>query len=162
MRIATLVLGLVLSFGLFMQSLLVNGLSDAVNDEASEVAGALGLLAAFLWLVAAAVVIPAPRAAMALYLVAAVTCFAGASDFPDLAVWGVLSLGLAVFALFGWRGKRKADAEKRQLLMALQAPTAAPPVATERPCPTCATMNPTSARFCATCGAVLAAGAVAA
>ena len=48
MRIATLILGLVLGAFLFLQSLLVAGLSGAADDEESAAAGALGLFAALL------------------------------------------------------------------------------------------------------------------
>jgi hypothetical protein len=173
MRIATLILGLVLCVGLFIQSLLIFGLSGAIDDEASAAAGALGLLAAFLWLIAAVLVIPAPRGSLALFLLAAVACFAGANNFPDLSFWGAISLGLAVFAFFGWRGKRKADSERRLLLAAAQSQRALAgmvtgaeaPVArlsTPRPlalapktCLSCGSPNAPDARFCPECGAVL-------
>lgn len=177
MRIATLILGLVLSVGLFMQSLLIFGLSGAIEDEASGAAGALGLFAAFLWLVAAALVISVPRVSLALYIVAALACFGGASNFPDLTFWGIVSLVLAAFAFLGWRGKRKADAEKRLLLDAAKSqrvmaevvigkavPVTPMNVSQPRPlgsnsCPSCGRSNESDSRFCRECGVSLLSGA---
>ena len=50
MRIAVLIIGLVLMIGLFFQSLTINVLSDVGNQEASESAGAVGIVMALMWL----------------------------------------------------------------------------------------------------------------
>jgi hypothetical protein len=162
-----------LCVGLFIQSLVIFGLSGAVDDDASAASGALGLFAAFLWLIAAALVIPVPRVSLALYVIAALACFGGASNFPDLSIWGGISLGLAAFAFFGGRGKRKADAEKRLLLEAAQSQrvmaevvmgtampvgrlaAAAPMAVAPKTCQSCGTANTPDARFCPECGTPL-------
>lgn len=44
MRIAVLVIGLVLTFGLFIQAFVIFGLSDIADDEDTGAAGAIGIL----------------------------------------------------------------------------------------------------------------------
>lgn len=67
------------------------------------------MLMALIWLVACGLVIPLPMIAMNLFLVAGLigVASAGPLDFPDLAIWGVVSFVLALFSFFGWRGKVK-------------------------------------------------------
>ncbi len=113
MRIAVMIIGLLLGALMFVQTFLVTALSNAANDEASSQAGAVGLLMALLWLVACAVVIPLPRVAMGIFVVAGLLGFAASGGFPDLAFWGGVSLFLAVLSFFGWRGKRRADLKER-------------------------------------------------
>jgi len=109
MRIAVLIIGLVLTFGLFIQALTVSALSDAANTEHDGADGAMGILMALIWLVACGLVIPVPRISMLLFVLAGVIGFASAGplDFPDLAYWGGVSIFLAVMSYFGYRGKRK-------------------------------------------------------
>lgn len=113
MRIAVLILGLILGAIMFLQSATVAGLSGIAEDEDTNAAAAAGILMALMWLVACAVVIPLPRVAMVLFLIAAVTGFATSGAFPDLAAWGGVSIFVAVLSFFGWRGKRKADLKER-------------------------------------------------
>lgn len=121
MRIATLILALVLmlvlgaqSCAVYAGSSVVSGLSteEAEKDEADEDAGGagLGILAALLWLVAAALVLAKPRVSMWIFVAAAVLCLLGAfTGFDDLYIWAVVSL---VLALMSWRGaKEKAKDE---------------------------------------------------
>jgi hypothetical protein len=187
MRIATLILGLILGAMFAMQAVLVTGLSGMAEDDATGAAGAIGLLAVLLWLVASALVIPAPVVAAITFGFAGLLCVAGSGEYGDLSMWGVASLVLSGMALLGWRGKRKQDAEKRLLLQAAESqkvmagmmvgnyapmPThgvraaAAPAAATALAptpsgvrCPACGEANGASARFCADCGAALVAGA---
>lgn len=127
MRIATLIIGGVLSIALFIQSLLVSALSDAANTEHDGADGAMGILMALMWLVAVGLVIPLPVASAVLFGLAGVIGLvsAGALDFPDLAYWGVVSLFLAGMSLFGWRGKRKKDAKEKARDLQLQQSLAA-------------------------------------
>lgn len=113
MRIAVLILGLILGAVMFLQSVTVAGLSGIAEDEDANSAAAVGILMALVWLVSCAVVIPLPRVAIVLFLVAAALGFAASGAFPDLAAWGGASIFLAVLSFFGWRGKRKADIKER-------------------------------------------------
>ena len=107
MRIAVLILGLILGAFMLLQSLLITGLGSAADRQNTADAGAVGLFMALLWLIGCAVVIPLPRVAMILFIVAGLLGFAVSGDFPDLGVWGGVSLFLAVLSYFGYRGKRK-------------------------------------------------------
>lgn len=113
MRIAVLILGLLLGLLMFLQTILVYGLSDAINDEASAQASAIGVVMALLWLVACAFVLPFPLVSVVAFAIAGLFGFAASGEFPDLAIWGSVSVVLAVMSIFGWRGKRKQDREVR-------------------------------------------------
>lgn len=113
MRIAVLILGLLLGLLMFLQTLFVYGLSDALNDEASAQASAIGVVMALLWLVACAFVLPFPLVSVVAFAIAGLFGFAASGEFPDLAIWGSVSVVLAVMSIFGWRGKRKQDREVR-------------------------------------------------
>lgn len=114
MRIATLIIGLVLTVGLFFQSLTVSVLSDAVNTEDDGADGALGVGISVIWLVACALVIPWPLVSMFLFGFGGVLGLAGgaSTEFSDLTVWGIISFILALFSFLGWRGKKKQRAEE--------------------------------------------------
>jgi uncharacterized membrane protein len=115
MRIAVLIIGLLLGAIMFFQSLAVTALGDAANTDDDGAAGSIGVFMALLWLVACAIVVPFPRIAMALFLVAGVFGIGGGAgtDYSDLYIWGVISLVLAVFSYLGYRGKRNKDIKER-------------------------------------------------
>ena len=131
MRVAVLILGLVLGAIMFLQALVIAGLSGVTDDDETGAAAAVGLLMALLWLVACALVIPAPRVSLTLFVLAGVLGFAVSADYPDLAVWGGASLVLAFLSFLGWRGKRRADLKEKardeMLAEAVAARRAAPP-----------------------------------
>lgn len=116
MRLFTLIVGILLSIGFFIQAFLVTGVSSAFGDEGGSTAGALGVLGALLLLVGSALVIGLPLASTIVFGLAALLLFAATGsfggDYGDLQFWAWLALLLAVSAFFGWRGKKKADAEK--------------------------------------------------
>lgn len=114
MRVTVLILSLLLGAVMFVQTFLVYGLSSAVDDQSSSQSGAVGLLMSLLWLVAAAFVIPLPIVSVIAFVIAGLFGFAASGDFSDLAMWGGISLVLALLSLFGWRGKRKGDLEARR------------------------------------------------
>jgi hypothetical protein len=167
MRIAVLVIGLMLTIGLFIQAFVIAGLSDMANDEDTGAAAAIGILMALMWLVSCGLVLPLPRVSMILFIIAGALGFLAASDYPDLAFWGGISLVLALFSYFGYRGKRTSDARQEEqaalvrqasLLMGLQVAGGAPaqfapqPIASHITCPQCGGDVPLSAQFCPSCG----------
>src|SRR5579884_4215474 len=173
MRVATLIIGLVLSVGLFIQSVLVAGLSSLGDDKQMQASGAAGFWMAFLWVVAAALVIAFPRVSLVLFVLAALLGFAGADHFPDLWIWGSGSLILALFSYLGYLGKRHEQAKQDALLDTANAVRAAlatpairstppriPAAATQIYCSQCGAPNPTTARFCSACGERLDADAL--
>jgi len=120
MRVTVLILGLLLGLVMFLQTMLVYGLSNAVDDTNSASAGAVGVLMALMWLVACAFVMPLPMVSVIVFAIAGLFGFAASGEFPDLGIWGGISLVLAVLSFFGWRGKRK-DTRERQEEKARQA-----------------------------------------
>lgn len=125
MRLATLIISLFLMLIAGVQSCAVavgggiaEDLSTAAEDkqEAQDIAGAggLGVLAALMWLVGAALVMSKPRAAMWIFGVASLFWLgAGAAGFSDAFIWVVASI---VFAVMSWRGtkeKARKDEEDR-------------------------------------------------
>jgi len=149
MRIAALILGLMFAFGEFAQSLLAGTFNSGINTSG---AAGFGVLGAFALLFGAALVLPLPRVAMALFLVAGACSWLGYASnhaYGDLEIWGTLAVILAVLAYLGYRSKRREDArqaaedaERRWLLSQVAsltgqavpapaaAPTASPPVPT--------------------------------
>jgi hypothetical protein len=186
MRIAVLIIGLLLGAVMFLQTVLVSGLSDAANDEASAQSGAVGVFMSLLWLAACAFVIPFPMISVVVFALAGVLGFAASGDFPDLAIWGGISLVLAVLSLLGWRGKRRdrreADAERQRqverdermeaLLRGqtatasagiaaapstwIPAPTSTAPVTFPTFCASCKSRLDPGAKFCMECGTPVA------
>jgi len=177
MRHAVLIIGLLLGALMFFQTFLISVLSDVADDETGGQAAAVGLLMAFLWLIACGLVLPVPMVSVVLFVLAGIFGFANSGEFPDLGIWGGISLVLAVMSFLGWRGKRK---EKREgaaerlrqfnrderletLLQQQQAqlsaiqPTQAPVAKVTFPnfCTSCGTRNEPGARFCAECGTSL-------
>jgi hypothetical protein len=174
MRIAVLILGLLLGLLMFFQTFLVYILSNVGESERGSTAGAIGLLMALLWLLACALVIPAPLVSVFIFGLAGLLGFASAADFPDLKYWGVASFVLASMSILGWIGKRKAarkERERDQTLARIASHTApnygptrvvATPIGTEAPatlasdsCRRCGTALAPSDRFCRACGAPL-------
>lgn len=133
-RLATLIISLVLSFGLFLQSLAVSvggsvseefAQNSAQRQEAEQLSGAagLGIVAALLWLVGAGFVISRPRVAVWLYGIAAPLLLgAGAAGFTDGFIWAFVSAG---FALMSWRGIKERARKQEQDSAVFQANVAA-------------------------------------
>lgn len=160
MRIATGIIGLVFSVGMFLQTMAVYGLSNLGDDDATTQAGAVGLLAAFLMFVGGALVFGLPRLALVVFVLSALSAFAGSGDFPDLAYWGGLALVLAAMSFLGWRGKRRAEVKERLdreaviqgAVAAGLAVAVSVPMARSAICPKCLTPLSPAARFCDSCG----------
>lgn len=153
MRIAVLIIGLLLGLLMFIQTVLIGILGGVAEDEAMSTAGAVGFLVAIAWLVACALVIAFPLVSTILFVLAGLMAFGVSGDYPDMGVWGVVSLILAVMSFFGWIGKRKK--ERRERLREAKMDDLLAGRAAARPqvrCPQCGTDNPMNARFCSSCG----------
>ena len=138
MRRATQIISLVLMVALGIQSCAVAVGGSATEELSTNAAdrqdghdlaggGAMGMLAALLWLIAAAFVMSKPKGATWLYGIAALFCAIGAgTGFSDLWIWMIVSI---VFAAMSWRGigeKERRETEERERYRAdLQAATEA-------------------------------------
>lgn len=126
MRRATQIISLVLMLALGIQSCAVTvggsateelSTNAAERQEANDLAGGggMGLLAALLWLVAAAFVMSRPKVSAWLFGIAALFCAIGAtSGFSDLWIWSGVSVA---FTLMSWRGiseKARQEEEDRE------------------------------------------------
>lgn len=167
MRIAVLIIGLLLGAVMFLQTFLLNALGQASQDKATEEAAAGGLFMAVLWLVACGLVLPLPMVSVILFSVAGVIGLALSGDFRDLAIWGGISIALAVLSFFGWLGKRKQQRELRaerarqlerdqRMETMLQQQSRPQPTSYQIPCPSCERLNSSGTRFCGNCGTLLA------
>ena len=125
MRIATLIISLVLTVIVGIQSLavyaagsVVSGLSeegttDKNEGDASASGGAVGMFVSLLWLIGAAFVIAKPKVSMWIFGTATVfALIGGTTGFSDLFIWAGAS---ALFTLASWRGiaeKAKKDEQE--------------------------------------------------
>lgn len=111
MRVAILILTLIVGALLFVQTFLVYSLSGVTQDETTASAGAVGLLIALLWLVAAAFIIGVPLIAAIAFVLAGIlaVAMAASSNFTDLTIWGVASFVLAGLSFIAMLTKRRGE-----------------------------------------------------
>src|SRR3954452_20637943 len=125
MRIASLIVGLVLSvvagfqsFAVYATSSISDSLSEKSDPSATTSAGALGMLGAFVMFIAAAFALAKPTVARWTFAAASVLWMITASvgGFSDAWIWAVLS---AILSLASWRGvgelERKREREREEL-----------------------------------------------
>jgi hypothetical protein len=168
MRLAVLIIGLLLGPLMFLQTFVVNVLSDAGNNEETEQAAAIGVAMALLWLAACAFVLPFPMVSTLLFAVAGLfgLMAAATSEFVDLYIWGGISFALTWLSFIGWLGKRKdrreSAAERQRQLVRDERMEALLRQQASFPnfCPVCRFRNEPDARICTDCGAPLTPGAV--
>lgn len=102
MRIASGIISLMLGFAVLFQSCAVAGLGSIVDPDSTI--GAVGMLVGFLLLISGAFSFQLPKVSLVICIIAAL--FAGIeamNEFPDMKVWAVLCLVLAVMNYFGAR-----------------------------------------------------------
>lgn len=109
MKIATGIIGLILGLLVLMQSCAVTTGGSLINDQTTAEAGAVGMLAAFLYFVGGAFAFALPVVSMVVFGLAALLALGAAatSDFGDLTIWGVVAMILAIMAFFAWRSDKK-------------------------------------------------------
>lgn len=115
MRLVVLIIGLLLGLLMFLQTFLVNVLGQAARDKATEQAGAVGVAAALLWLLACAFVMPWPLVSVGSFLLAASLSFSVSGDFPDQLYWGHRGahLGCVLVPWLAWEGPGPANQSGR-------------------------------------------------
>jgi hypothetical protein len=125
MRIASLIVGLVLSvvagfqsFAVYAASSISDSLSEKSDPSATTSAGAVGMLAAFVMFIAAAFALAKPKVARWTFAAATVLWMITASvgGFSDGWIWAVAS---SLLSLASWRGvgelERKREREREEL-----------------------------------------------
>jgi hypothetical protein len=126
MRIATLIISLIVSIFLTIQSFAImaaGGISSSLSDNAADKAagenlssgGAAGIWAAIFWVVGAGFVLVKPKVSMWIFGASAVICVIGAasSEFSDLWIYAVISAAFCAASRAGVKEKAKQDEEKR-------------------------------------------------
>jgi hypothetical protein len=107
MKIAIGIIGLMLGLLVLLQSCTVGTASHMLGNEAGGDAGALGILAGLLLFVGGAFAFGLPIVSTVTFTLAGLIAFAGSAEFPDLQIWGLVSLGMAAMAFFAWRSGRQ-------------------------------------------------------
>lgn len=100
MKIAVGIIGLGFSVVAFLQSFAVAGLARLAQDQKTGQAGSLGVLTAFLIFLGGAFACGLPKAARVLYVLGFIASIPARSTFPDMLIWGVVSLVLGVLLMF--------------------------------------------------------------
>jgi hypothetical protein len=130
MRIATLIISLIVSLAMGVQSCAVYAaggigaeLSEGAEKQTMENtsgAGATGMFAALLWIIGAGFVLARPKVSVWMFSIAGVFCVIGAaaSEFSDLYIYAVASV---LFALASWKGISEKDKQDEQSRAAYQA-----------------------------------------
>jgi len=114
MDTALLIIGLILGSVMIARSLVVVTLTELVIDPLFSETGRWVVLMTLLWLIGVAFVLGVPAVSVIAFVSAA--SFGLAIDlwvreeFTELALWGALSLVLAVLCFGGWWEKERADA----------------------------------------------------
>jgi hypothetical protein len=108
LRIATLVISLVLTFLVGLQSCAVYGLSSVAGQQSAAGGGAVGVLVALLYLLGAAFVLGLPTVSTVCFALAGLFGIAVGmnSAFKDLPIWGAVGLILAGMSFFA-RGRKR-------------------------------------------------------
>lgn len=99
LRVPTLILSSVLLVVVFVQSYIVYTSASNAGQASVAFGGAIGLFVALCWLIGVAFVMTLPRIAARFYLGAGLLALVANSEFPDLKLWGVVSL---IFAVMAW------------------------------------------------------------
>ena len=101
MRIAVLILGLVLEFGMFFQLFIYPSVSGTVGHP--RVVMVLGLVMAMLWLLAMAFVVALPFISVVCSALAGMVALGGFLLLGKLRGWVVWSLVLVLLSVLAWR-----------------------------------------------------------
>ena len=115
MRIAVLILGLILMIPMAMQSLAAYSLASLAGDENLIAVSFLGLVVALLWLIGAAIVLPAPRASAVVFGLAMAIAYLISGTYGDMLIWGTISLALMIMSYLGHRQKAREDRRRADI-----------------------------------------------
>ena len=108
MKLAVGIIALVFSLVALLQSCAITGLSGAAGLKATQAAGSIGMLVSFLMFLGGAFAFGLPKVARIMFVISFGLSLLAKKDFPDMQVWGWLSLGLAVLLTISTRAADKA------------------------------------------------------
>lgn len=114
MKIATGIISLVLMLIVGLQSCAVSVGGTMAKDDNTSGAGFMGVVVALLYLIGGAFSFTKPHISIGTF---AVSCIIGLYEglttrFQDMAVWGVVSLVLAIMSYYAYRGELKKNTQQ--------------------------------------------------
>lgn len=113
MKIAVGIIAIFFSLIALLQSCALTGLSNIAEDEATAEAGLMGTLVALFMFFGGAFSFALPTVARVMFLIGfAMSWLGNREDFPDLVVWGWVSLILAALISFFIRSEGKQQSGK--------------------------------------------------
>ena len=109
MKIATGIISLVLMLIIAVQSMVIGVGGNITHNTGYSQGGSVGLLVAFLFLVAGAFAFGKPVVSMVTFVVSALLGFAVAAStgYGDMNVWAIVALLLSGLSFAAWRGDRR-------------------------------------------------------
>lgn len=110
MKIAAGLISILFSAFIFLQSFVLSVGGSVFDDKTTAAGGAVGIIVALLFFIAGAFAFALPKVAMVVSIIASLFAFMNwvGGDFPDMAVWAVIALGLAAMEYFAARKPKKA------------------------------------------------------
>ena len=109
MKIAVGIIGIGISIFVMLQAMAITGLGGLAEEEAMHQAGSVGMLVALLMFVAAAFSFGLPRVGGVIFVLAALLAFMVSGDFPDMGVWGAISLLLGFLIFIAGRNAKNKE-----------------------------------------------------
>ncbi|MBC6437980.1 MAG: hypothetical protein GDA52_07560 [Rhodobacteraceae bacterium] len=100
MKIAVGIIAIALGLVALLQSCALTGVSSVIEDQATQEAGALGVLTAFLMFLGGAFAFGLPRVAQIFFILGFLASIPARDNFPDMWIWGIISAILAGLLLF--------------------------------------------------------------
>lgn len=105
MKIAVGIIGIFFSLVALLQSCTITGLSSLADNAQVGAAGSMGMLVSLLMFAGGAFAFGIPVVARVLFVLGFLLSLFAKKDFPDMMIWGWLSLALAVLLSFGAKAK---------------------------------------------------------
>ncbi|MBX3576361.1 MAG: hypothetical protein KF723_04060 [Rhizobiaceae bacterium] len=106
MKIAVGIIGILLGLLVLLQSCTVATGGHLVDNKALGEAGSIGVFVGFLCFVGGAFAFGLPLVSVFVFALAGLLAFMVSGDFPDMMVWGFVSVGLAGLSAWAWRSGR--------------------------------------------------------
>lgn len=112
MKVAVGIIALVFSLIALLQSCAITGLSGAVGETATQQAGGIGMLTAVAMFFGGAFAFGLPTVARVMFAISFGLSLLAKKDFPDMQIWGWLSLLLGVLLTFSSKSKQESKSKE--------------------------------------------------
>ena len=108
MKTAVGIIGIGLGLIVLMQSCTITGLSGMIDEKETSEAGSLGMLTALLMFFGGAFSFGLPRVAAVVFALGFLISIPARDAFPDMWVWGIVSLILGVLIRLSYQRDKRA------------------------------------------------------